>query len=424
MNESKSQQIDANLPQASYGHAAAEPAPEEPQRRLVPVTLHNLDFTSIQQRAILVSDGVKREAQASMKNRAKTSPSKPPSEGGSHLDGTVLTDLYPVEAMQKISAELRKKPDATALRVRLIKTFWQSRDLYEIGTYRDMLTQAILPIYVGAITPLGLQASLEAYNFYLQKLCETHKRDLLQLRSGEPSAMNTDTLALEDIVVREEEVEDSEELMRILEVKIAQKILEKQTSVMERLQTTMSIPLDVEEVNALSPGELNNKQQLVFRKAFSALDVMKELPLLHSIGLKIIHKMKLVDRRDPNPLLLEGRFYLSAVKLLMLRLKEGDRSVKPSLGPTLNKSIAAYHKAAKLTSKAAPNRNEALILAEFASTTYYAYLHRTPIALNYDGVMSLLEAGRDAVSAAVSVNQEYTPLQDRIAQALEQNGVG
>ena len=69
-------------------------------------------------------------------------------------------------------------------------------------------------------------------------------------------------------------------------------------------------------------------------------------------------------------------------------------SARPSLTPTFNKAIVAYHKALKRALLSNPKRTDIIVLSEFAQVSYYAYEQRKILNLANHGVLKILEMGR------------------------------
>ena len=165
-------------------------------------------------------------------------------------------------------------------------------------------------------------------------------------------------------------------------------------------------------------GSTYNKHQLIIRKAISVMDIVKHIPFLHSLGLKMADKLEEVERKMPGPFLMEGRIPMQAMKLLTLRMMMDEYTAKNALTPTFKKVVVAYRKALKRTSLSDPHRTDIPVLGEFAQVSYYSFQHRKVMRLTNQGVLEMLKLGKKAVDAATLVNRQYSKLQMQILTAI------
>jgi hypothetical protein len=157
---------------------------------------------------------------------------------------------------------------------------------------------------------------------------------------------------------------------------------------------------------------------LIVRKTLAALEVIKRIPVLQPIGLKIVAKLQEIDSKLPLPYLIEARFHMQAFRILTLRIVMKEFSARPSLRPTFNKAIVAYHKALKRALLSNPKRTDIIVLSEFVQVSYYAYEQRKLLNLANHGVLKILEMGKKAVDVLAPSNRVYIKQQKDIVSAL------
>jgi len=228
----------------------------------------------------------------------------------------------------------------------------------------------------------------------------------------------------------DEEDIDENEAKVIQEIKITLKLLEYTDSLDEDTRGSITMSMHMDELDELTSkhrvkslfggaDSTKNKHTLVVRKTLAALEVMKRIPILHPIGLKIVAKLQEIDSKLPLPYLMEARVHMQALRVLTLRVVMRDLTARPSMTPTFNKAIVAYHKALKRSSFTNPKRGDITVLSEFAQIAYYAYEQRKMLSLANHGVLKILEVGKKAVDVLAPSNRAYLNQQKQIQAALK-----
>ena len=395
----------------------------------------NLNFLDFQREIILITEDIKKLGRASflmkMKNtlmQAETSPG-----GKSHIDGSRLAEVSKQTGLRELVSEIVKDPTSTAARVQFIRALIQDQRHYKLPFYKDLLIQASLPVYLGKITPAALEVAGQAYRIYLRQLVNEHKKNLLILRSAQLKKVNVEMIPIESLIkVDPKKPFTPKEAAIVLETKLALKLLDFSRNLAADIRSKITMPLDLYEVEQLSPrhgavmeflgnkevGSSFNKHQLIVRKALAVMDVVKHIPFLHSIGLKIADKLEEIDHKLPAPFVIEGRIHMHAMKILMLRMMLDEYTAKNALTPTFKKMMIAYRKALKLTSISEPQANDVPILGEFAQVVYYSFQHQRLIRITEQGMMEILKIGKKAIDSAMLVNHQYRKLQMQILTAI------
>ncbi len=352
---------------------------------------------------------------------------------GTHVDASIIGNKADNAEISALVSKIASDPVSTAARVKLVRSVMHDKRDFPLSFYRNLLIQAALTIYLGNITPATLQIAGQTYRLYLEKIITTHKKNLLVVHSKQLKNVNLDVISVKDLIKVDEENEediDENEAMVIQEIKITLKLLEYTDSLDEDTRGSITMSMQMDELDELTSkhrvkslfggaDSAKNKHTLVVRKTLAALEVMKRIPVLHPIGLKIVAKLQVIDSKLPLPYLMEARLHMQALRILTLRVVMRDLTARPSMTPTFNKAIVAYHKALKRSSFTNPKRGDITVLSEFAQIAYYAYEQRKMLSLANHGVLKILEMGKKAVDVLAPRNRAYLNQQKQIQVALK-----
>ena len=397
----------------------------------------NLNFVKIQRQVIQAAEEVKKLRNFSfMMKMRKTILATDSSDKGTHIDGSIIGIQIKSKAVSSLVSKISSDLTSSAARVKLVRTVMQDKRDFPLSLYRNLMIQAALTIYLGDITPATLQITGQTYRLYLEKIISTHKKGLLVVQSKQLKNVNLDVISVKDLIKMEEDEEreiDENEKLVIQEIKITLKLLEYTDSLDEDTRDSITMTIHLDELNDLSSKHrvnslfavsestesTKNKHMLIVRKTLVALEVIKRIPVLHPIGLKIIAKLQEIDSKLPLPYLIEARFHMQALRILTLRIVMKEFSARPSVTPTFNKAIVAYHKALKRALLSNPKRTDIIVLSEFAQVSYYAYERRKILNLANHGVLKILEMGKKAVDVLAPSNRVYIKQQKDILSALK-----
>ncbi|MED5516952.1 MAG: hypothetical protein VYE65_09235 [SAR324 cluster bacterium] len=394
----------------------------------------SLDFKKIQRQILKATDDVKKLSNSSfMLKMRKTILSADSDTKGTHVDGSIIGNQANNAEISSLVSKIASDPFSTAARVKLVRSVIHDKRDFPLSFYRNLLIQAAITIYLGHITPATLQIAGQTYRLYLDKIISTHKKNLLVVQSKQLKNVNLDIISIKDLIKADEEDEekdiDENEAMVIQEIKITLKLLEYTDSLDEDTRGSITMSMQMDELDELTSkhrvkslfggaDSAKNKHTLVVRKTLAALEVMKRIPVLHPIGLKIVDKLQVIDSKLPLPYLMEARLHMQILRILTLRVVMRDLTARSSMTPTFNKAIVAYHKALKRSSFTNPKRGDITVLSEFAQIAYYAYEQRKMLSLANHGVLKILEMGKKAVDALVPGNRAYLNQQKQIQVAL------
>ena len=394
----------------------------------------SLDFKKIQRQIVQAAEDINKLSNSSfMLKMRKTILSADTDTKGTHVDASIIGNKADNAEISALVSKIASDPVSSVARVKMVRSVMHDKSDFPLSFYRNLLIQAALTIYLGNITPATLQIAGQTYRLYLEKIITTHKKNLLVVHSKQLKNVNLDVISVKDLIKVDEENEediDENEAMVIQEIKITLKLLEYTDSLDEDTRGSITMSMQMDELDELTSkhrvkslfggaDSAKNKHTLVVRKTLAALEVMKRIPVLHPIGLKIVAKLQVIDSKLPLPYLMEARLHMQALRILTLRVVMRDLTARPSMTPTFNKAIVAYHKALKRSSFTNPKRGDITVLSEFAQIAYYAYEQRKMLSLANHGVLKILEMGKKAVDVLAPRNRAYLNQQKQIQAALK-----
>ena len=394
----------------------------------------SLDFKKIQRQIVQAAEDINKLSNSSfMLKMRKTILSADTDTKGTHVDASIIGNKADNAEISALVSKIASDPVSSVARVKMVRSVMNDKRDFPLSFYRNLLIQAALTIYLGNITPATLQIAGQTYRLYLEKIITTHKKNLLVVHSKQLKNVNLDVISVKDLIKVDEENEediDENEAMVIQEIKITLKLLEYTDSLDEDTRGSITMSMQMDELDELTSkhrvkslfggaDSAKNKHTLVVRKTLAALEVMKRIPVLHPIGLKIVAKLQVIDSKLPLPYLMEARLHMQALRILTLRVVMRDLTARPSMTPTFNKAIVAYHKALKRSSFTNPKRGDITVLSEFAQIAYYAYEQRKMLSLANHGVLKILEMGKKAVDVLAPRNRAYLNQQKQIQAALK-----
>ena len=354
-------------------------------------------------------------------------------QGNPHVDGSILQSEAPNnKEVSKLIKQLDSDPTDPLARLRLVNVVLGVRKDHQLQTHLDMMLQASIPIYLGDISPTFLQAVVHAYRSYLERLANLHKHKMMAIKSEELKNVN-----MRGIEVDGEFTEDAHVNSIVYaktEIKIAEALIDNCETIINRVKTKMTLSLSNEEIEELTSKEKTpssffsgesekvnpNKQNMIISKAVQAIEMLKQVPLLHGAGLDLAQQLGQIDNKLTYPLVMEGRIQMQTLKYQFLRNDSGDRSARENMALIFNLAVVAYRKALKLTSKTSPKKSDLPVLTEFGNLTHYGFIHRDLMRFTEDGVMNLVKLGKDSVDAAVTVDESFVPLQNRLESLVAQ----
>ncbi len=352
-----------------------------------------------------------------------------------HVNGSILLkDAPDNKEIVKYVKQLDKEPSNVESRLMLVNAVLAASKDHPLSAHLNLMLQAAIPIYLGDINPTILQIVVHTYRSYLERLGNIHKQNMMAIKSTVLKNVNMSGIHVSDEDLVDTHVRDGESLKT--EIQIAESLIENCEPVIQSIKTKMTSSLSHEEIEELTAegkasssffggGEEKvnpNKQNMIIGKAVQAIEMLKQIPLLQGAGLDLAKQLGRIDSKLTYPLVMEGRIQMQALKYQLLRIESGDRTARENMAPVYNLAIVAYRKALKLTSKSTPKKADLPVLTEFGNITHYGFIHRDLMRFTEEGVKTLVKLGKDAVDAAVTVDDSFVPLQKRLESSLTQLG--
>ena len=352
-----------------------------------------------------------------------------------HVNGSILLKDAPNnKEIVKYVKQLDKEPSNAESRLMLVNAVLAASKDHPLSAHLNLMLQAAIPIYLGDINATILQIVVYTYRSYLEGLNNIHKQNMMAIKSTVLKNVNMSGIHVSDEDLVDTHVRDGESLKT--EIQIAESLIENCEPVIQSIKTKMTSSLSHEEIEELTAegkasssffggGEEKvnpNKQNMIIGKAVQAIEMLKQIPLLQGAGLDLAKQLGRIDSKLTYPLVMEGRIQMQALKYQLLRIESGDRTARENMAPVYNLAIVAYRKALKLTSKSTPKKADLPVLTEFGNITHYGYIHRDLMRFTEEGVKTLVKLGKDAVDAAVTVDDSFVPLQKRLESSLTQLG--
>ncbi len=352
-----------------------------------------------------------------------------------HVNGSILLkDAPDNKEIVKYVKQLDKEPSNVESRLMLVNAVLAASKDHSLSAHLNLMLQAAIPIYLGDINPTILQIVVYTYRSYLEGLNNIHKQNMMAIKSTVLKNVNMSGIDVSDEDLEDTHVRDGESIKT--EIQIAESLIENCEPVIQSIKTKMTSSLSHEEIEELTAegkasssffggGEEKvnpNKQNMIIGKAVQAIEMLKQIPLLQGAGLDLAKQLGRIDSKLTYPLVMEGRIQMQALKYQLLRIESGDRTARENMAPVYNLAIVAYRKALKLTSKSTPKKADLPVLTEFGNITHYGYIHRDLMRFTEEGVKTLVKLGKDAVDAAVTVDDSFVPLQKRLESSLTQLG--
>ena len=352
-----------------------------------------------------------------------------------HVNGSILLkDAPDNKEIVKYVKQLDKEPSNVESRLMLVNAVLAASKDHPLSAHLNLMLQAAIPIYLGDINATILQIVVYTYRSYLEGLNNIHKQNMMAIKSTVLKNVNMSGIDVSDEDLEDTHVRDGESIKT--EIQIAESLIENCEPVIQSIKTKMTSSLSHEEIEELTAegkasssffggGEEKvnpNKQNMIIGKAVQAIEMLKQIPLLQGAGLDLAKQLGRIDSKLTYPLVMEGRIQMQALKYQLLRIESGDRTARENMAPVYNLAIVAYRKALKLTSKSTPKKADLPVLTEFGNITHYGYIHRDLMRFTEEGVKTLVKLGKDAVDAAVTVDDSFVPLQKRLESSLTQLG--
>ena len=353
----------------------------------------------------------------------------------SHVDGRILQALAPQnKEVVKLIKNLDKDPGNSMERMRLVNIMMANHKHIHLDDMLKIMLQASIPIYLGDISPNFLQLVVFTYRAYLERLTNTHKHQMMSIRSDSLKNVNMSGIDMSDHEYDDEDAHVRDVESQKTEIQVAETLRNECETILLSIKSRMTSSLSSEEIDELITGTQSTssffgfsqekisstKQNMIISKAIKAIDTLKQIPLLQGAGLELAKQLGRVDNKLTYPLVMEGRIQMHALKFLQMRVENGDRTARENMAHVFNRAVVAYRKALKLISKSSPKKADLSVLTEFGNLTHYGFMHRDLMRFTEDGIRALVFLGKESLDTAVTIDDSFEPLQKRLEVSLLQ----
>ncbi|MDP7630561.1 MAG: hypothetical protein QGF03_08315 [SAR324 cluster bacterium] len=164
-----------------------------------------------------------------------------------HVDGSIIGSAAEGNSeVKKLVSKLNKEPTDSVSRVQLVNAVVNHSKDYHLDTHRDIMLQAAVPIYLGDITPVFVQASIVTYKTYLEKLQNVHKQNMMAIKSEVLKNVNMSGIDVSD----ETHIENQESMLT--EIAVAESLNERVDEILKNITAKMNTTLSREEIEEVS----------------------------------------------------------------------------------------------------------------------------------------------------------------------------
>ncbi|MEK9973310.1 MAG: hypothetical protein VW876_07710, partial [Deltaproteobacteria bacterium] len=339
--------------------------------------------------------------------------------------------------INKLVSQLSGDPQNQAIRMQMVGRALQMEGRPQLEVARALLIHSCLPFYWGEVTGPAVQMLLRTFKLYLERILQIHKEKMMAIQSNVLKGVN-----LSGIEVNEDDMEDSGVGNRagmMMEIKICEGLLEKINEASTTLQNKMGVSLSKYELDlALGKGggggmfgsegsdiNVEQVQGIVTTKIMHSIDMIKLIPMMNSAGLSLAEKMKEIESSNSKkPSKADDTFMQLILECPTITAGTPWEVALTSAAPPFNAAVVAYRRSMNTVSQSLPKKQDLPALAEFANLTYYGYINRQIMRLDKEGLKKLLQAGKDAADAAMTVDESYAPMQARLLRACNSMGMG
>ena len=390
----------------------------------------NINFFGFQKQITKIAKDIQNHQKKHSLHKFVSSKSDNP-----HVDGSILQSLAPEnKEVAKLIKNLDKDPGNPLARMRLVNIVMADHKHIHLDDMLKLMLQSSIPIYLGDIGPTFLQLVIFTYRAYLERLTNTHKHQMMSIRSDSLKNVNMTGIDMSDHEFDDEDSHVKDVESAKTEIQVAESLIDDCETILFNIKSRMKSSLSSEEINELITGTKSTssffgfsqekvsstKQNMIISKAVNAIDMLKQIPLLQAAGLELAKKLGKVDNKLTYPLVMEGRIQMQALKYQQMRVENGDRTARQNLAPVFNRAVVAYRKALKLVPKSSPKKADLAVLTEFGNLTHYGFVHRDLMKFTEDGIRSLVVLGKESLDTAVTIDDSFEPLQKRLEVSLLQ----
>ena len=280
----------------------------------------NINFFGFQKQITKIAKDIQNHQKKHSLHKFVSSKSDNP-----HVDGSILQSLAPEnKEVAKLIKNLDKDPGNPLARMRLVNIVMADHKHIHLDDMLKLMLQSSIPIYLGDIGPTFLQLVIFTYRAYLERLTNTHKHQMMSIRSASLKNVNMTGIDMSDHEFDDEDSHVKDVESAKTEIQVAESLIDDCETILFNIKSRMKSSLSSEEINELISGTKttssffgfsqekvsSTKQNLIISKAVNAIDMLKQIPLLQAAGIELAKKLGKVDNKLTYPLVMEGRIQM------------------------------------------------------------------------------------------------------------------
>ncbi|MBF0288720.1 MAG: hypothetical protein HQM14_12950 [SAR324 cluster bacterium] len=336
-------------------------------------------------------------------------------------DASIIAKVHPTQHVLRLVEELRNHPDSVPVRLELISIIINLKKVFPLPFYKNLLIQSLIPLYLGQYDMETLACFARSYHLYLRKLEEYIKSSLEGLRSFQRGA--DDNNNADDSTA----AHYSEEQQLLSAIEIIKTLLVDARKFKKLIRQSISFSFNTEELEKPDDQERGKEKAISFylypdslllEKTTTVLDLIKNIPLLHPLGLQISKKIQKNESWKGIAQLYERRIQMKMLHSYIRRVEAGDLFPEKKIFSTFRKVVSGYRKIKEILKKRGIEAKEYFFLLEFADVISAVYLYRDLLNLEDTEILKLLKEGQQALSMAMMDAPELTNKYRRLERAL------
>ena len=162
----------------------------------------------------------------------------------SHVDGRILLALAPAnKEVAKLIKNLDKDPGNPLTRMRLVNIVIADHKNIHLDDMLKLMLQSSIPIYLGDIGPTFLQLVIFTYRAYLERLTNTHKHQMMSIRSDSLKNVNMSGIDMSDHEFDDEDSHVKDVESAKTEIQVAESLIDDCETILFNIKSRMKSSL-------------------------------------------------------------------------------------------------------------------------------------------------------------------------------------
>ena len=210
----------------------------------------NINFFGFQKQITKIAKDIQNHQKKHSLHKFVSSKSDNP-----HVDGSILQSLAPEnKEVAKLIKNLDKDPGNPLARMRLVNIVMADHKHIHLDDMLKLMLQSSIPIYLGDIGPTFLQLVIFTYRAYLERLTNTHKHQMMSIRSDSLKNVNMTGIDMSDHEFDDEDSHVKDVESAKTEIQVAESLIDDCETILFNIKSRMKSSLSSEEINELITG--------------------------------------------------------------------------------------------------------------------------------------------------------------------------